>query len=173
VDISKARVLEVFMKHHRTIQDEDERRRALRAANDTQDEFVPWREDLSEDERSRLDTVCAYVNEILDQDFGIRVVSGTKLTPVQKEGAGVGGMAAIEWLKTNAERVPPLEKMEENRKAWGDMVNHWAFELVPSDRASDKEWVNGFIMGFTGDIFRHIQGLPLIGAGWNRPDPHN
>lgn len=172
MEISKAKVLEVFMKHYRSIEDDDERRHALRASNDTQDDFVPWREDLSEGERSRLDIVCTYLNEILEQDFGIKIAPGIKLTPVQKEGAGVGGMIAIEWLKTNADRVPPLEKMEKNPKAWGDMVNRWAFEVVPSDRASDKEWINGFIMGFTGDVFRYIQGLTLIGAGWNRPDPH-
>lgn len=172
MDISKARVLEVFMKHYRSIEDADDRRHALRASNDAQDEILPWREDLSKEERSHLDVVCSYLNEILEQDYGIQVARGTKLTPVEKKGAGAGGMAAVEWLKTNAERVPPAEKMEEDRKAWGDMVNRWAFESVPSDRASDKEWTTGFIMGFTGDVYRYIQGLPLIGAGWNRPDPH-
>lgn len=171
VEISKAKVLEVFMKHYRSIEDED-RRKALRASNETQDEFVPWREGLTTEERSRLDTVLTYLNEILEHDFGIKVAPGIKLTPVQKEGAGAGGLVAIEWLKTNAGHVPPLEKMEQDRKAWGDTVNRWAFDLAPSDRTSDKEWVNGFIMGFTGDVFRHIQGLPLIGDGWNRPDPH-
>lgn len=172
MEISKAKVLEVFMKHYRSIEDDDERRHALRASNDAQDEFVQWREDLSEEERSRLHIVSAYLNEILEQDFGIKVVSGKKLTPVQKEGASAGGLVAIEWLRTNADRVSPLEKMQEDMKAWGETVNRWAFDLVPADRATDKEWTCGFIMGFTGDVFRYIQGLPLIGAGWKRPDPH-
>lgn len=172
VEINKAKVLEVFMKHYRGIEDDDERHHALRAANDAQDELVPWREDLPEEERARNKVVCAYLNEILEHDFGVKVVSGTKLTRVQKEGSGVGGLAAIEWLKTNADRVPPLDKMQENPKAWSDLVHGLAFGLVPSERATDKEWTCGFIMGFTGDVFRHIQGLPAIGAGWNRPDPH-
>lgn len=167
LEVTKARVLEVFMKHHARIMGENERRRALLAANDTQDEFVLWREDLSEEECSRLDTVCAYVNEILEHDFGIRVVTGKKFTPIQKQGAGAGGVAAIEWLKTNADRIPSFE----TPKDWMDTVNRWAFELVPSDRAADKEWTSGFISGFTGDVYRHIQGLPPIGAGWDRPDP--
>lgn len=172
MEITKARVLEVFMAHYRRIEEPDDRRHALLAANDAQDEFVAWREDLSEEELARNKVVRAYIDEILEQDYGIKVVQGKKLTPAQKEGASAGGLVAVEWLRTNADRVPPLEKMQEDQKAWGDMVNRWAFELVPSDRATDQQWTCGFIMGFTGDVFRHIQGLPLIGAGWNRPDPH-
>ncbi len=172
MEITKAKVLEVFMKHYAGIQDDDERRGALRAANETQDEFVRWKEGLPAEDRSRLRTVCGYVDEILEEDFGIEVHQGTKLTSVQKEGSAVGGMAAIEWLKTNADRVPPFEKMLENPKEWGEKVNRWAFDLAPRDRASDREWTEGFIMGFTGDVLRHIQGLPLVGAGWNKPDPH-
>lgn len=171
MEITKAKVLEVFMKNYGRIEDDDDKRRALRASNETQDEFVVWREDLSEEELARHRTVVSYVNEILEQDFGIKVRTGRQFTPLEKEGSGVGGVAAIEWLKTHADQVPPFEKFEESPAAWIDQVNRWAFELVPSERAADKEWTTGFISGFTGDVYRHIQGLPPIGADWNRPDP--
>lgn len=171
MDITKARVLEVFMANYNRIQEPEDFRRALMASNAAQDEIILWRKDLSEEERRLHKMVVAYLNEILQEDFGITVKPGSKLTATEKKGAAVGGLAAIEWLKTNADRVPPFEKMEQDPNAWGEKVNRWAFELVPSDRAGDKEWTRGFIMGFTGDVLRHIRGLPLIGAGWDRPDP--
>lgn len=171
MEITKARVLEVFMAHYNKTQEPDDRRRALIASNAAQDAIILWRKDLSEAENKLHKTVVAYLNEILEQDFGIQVKPGRKFTPIEKKGSAVGGMAAIEWLKANAGIVPPLEKLEEDPQSWFDKVNRWAFELVPSERAAEKEWTRGFISGFTGDLYRHVQGLPPIGAGWDRPDP--
>lgn len=171
MEITKARVLEVFMAHYNRIEESDANRHALLACNSTQDELIPWKKDRSEEERARSEVVLAYLDEILQHDFGITIKPGKKVTPIEKKGSAAGGVVAIEWLKDNASRVPPLEKMQEDPGAWMETVNRWAFDLVPSDRAAEQEWTRGFIMGFTGDVLRHIQGLPPVGAGWDRPDP--
>lgn len=163
-EITKGHVLEVFMKHLGRKEDPDERRRVLEAYNDVLDEIAPWRRGMTAEEKARAAKVAAYLAEILLDDFGIEMRLGKKFTPVEIEGCNAGGAAAIEWLKSNADRIPPRPETEEAARAWMKTVHGWAFELVPSGRAADKEWTHGFIAAFAGDLWRHIQGQPPIGS---------
>lgn len=169
-DITKGRVLEVFMKHHGLKEGLEEPRRAIEAYNDVIDELAPWRPRMSDEEVARNTLVVDYLTEVLKDDFGVEMIKGKKFTPIEIEGCNAGGAAAIEWLKSNADRIPARPETHEASAAWMKTVNGWAFELVPDGRAADKEWTYGFIAAFTGDLWRHVNGQPPIGAG-HRVEP--
>lgn len=163
-EITKASVLERFMDHYNRRPGIDPKRRALDAYNETMDSFVPWTEAMPDEDLQRRHRVIELLNEIMAEDFKIEIRTGRKYTPTELAGTEAGGMAAQEFLKGNADRVPPIPQTAEAGLEWQRTVKAWAFELVPQDRTADKEWTYGFMAGFSGDLWRHAHGLPGIDA---------
>lgn len=161
-EITKALVLEVFMRIYERLGGERSQQRALHASNLTMDELAPWSQGMSQEMRGRLDLVTDFLEEILKDDFGIEIRNGVKLTKKEGEAGIEGGKAAKEFWDLHADRVPTRAEPGEELVRWFKLVQGFAFDLVPADRTADKEWTRGFIEGFTGDIWRFIQGLPGI-----------
>lgn len=162
-NITKALVLETFMKHYGGRPGPDEKRRAMEAFNATVDDLIPWKESMKEsmskEDARNLELVSDLLVEILAEDFKIEVRTGQKLTPTEIAGANDGMKAAQEFLKDNAHRIPPLPETDEAVKEWQRTVHSWAFDLAPKDRISDKEWTHGFVSGFASDLWQYRRSL--------------
>lgn len=165
IEITKAKVLEVFMRHF-TRQEGEDQQRAFGAYNLAVDELSPWKEDRSPEEKAVHERIVDLLIEILQEDYGITMKMGKKFTARETEGCSAGGGAAVEWLKTNAAKIPPFPDDQDGLRNWFKTVNGWAFELVPAGMAADKEWTYGFIAAFTGDLRRHLLGQTPIGPDY-------
>ncbi len=157
-EITKTVVLKTFMSHYGNGRpDPTDKRRALEAYNATLDDLAPFKEGRSEKENQDFERVCAFLVEILREDFGIEMRSGRKLS--SQEGAGIkeGGKVAQEFIKGDTNRIPLLPADEAAAADWHKTVRAWAFDLAPKDRLSDKEWLNSFMNGFAGELWRYLK----------------
>ena len=167
-EITKAKILEVFMRIFNELPGEDERRRALGAYNLALHELAPWSKSMPPDQQQRMELVRAHLIEIVKEDFGIPIVLGKKFTEKGAAAARDGGGAAKKFWTEQRDRVPPMpvdrDGVEDDNAAreWITTVRGLAFEQVPTERAGDAEWTKGFISGFVGDIWRFLQGLEGI-----------
>jgi hypothetical protein len=153
VEITKVKVLEVFMGHYNRLSELPDRERLMGADDATRDAFAPWREGMSPEEKTRLDLVTGFLDEILTEDFGLQKGQTTALTQKQVEISKVAFAAAKEFLAHSAHLVPPFPLETGDVGEWEKKAQAMAFEAVPKDRLADKEWTGTFIEAFAGALF--------------------
>jgi hypothetical protein len=153
--ITKAKVLEVFLRHYNRLAELPEKRRLVEADSATLDELAPWREGMSPEERAPRDSVSKFIDEILTEDFGLRVVETRSLTPFEDEVSKIGFAAGQEFLSHNSHLVPQFPFEEAGNAEWGRKMEAFALDAVPRKRLSEKEWTKNFIAAFVGELFMH------------------
>jgi hypothetical protein len=155
VEITKAKVLEVFMRHYNRLQELPERRRLMEADGATLDELAPFHEGMTPAERVPMDMVAEFLNEILTEDFGLKQGKTTALTPYEDEITKIGFAAGDEFLKHSAHLVPPFPYEVGPNAEWGRKMESLALDAVPKERLADKEWTKNFIAAFVGKMFMY------------------
>lgn len=154
-EITKAKVLEVFMGHYNRLSNLPDRKRLMEADAATCDAFAPWYEGMSPEEQARLDTVAKFINEILTEDFGLKVIETRKLTPFEDEVSKIGFAAGKQFLNHSADQVVPFPYEETGNAEWKRKMEAFALDAVPPERLSDKEWTKNFIAAFVGELFMY------------------
>lgn len=152
-EISKAKVLEVFMKHYGVLVNRPDAERLVEADSRAIDELVPYKDGMTVEEVHVREQVIKALGEILSDDFGVKVATGVPLSGEKLEGAKAGHEAAKEILSKDRERVPLLYSDDEvTVEAWFKKLSDLAFDLVPKEKLDEQEWVGGFLSGFQGGI---------------------
>ncbi len=155
--ITKAKVLEVFMRlYGGGTPDREDSRRALLAYNAALDELVPFKRGMSSSEEERKEAVIGFLIEILKEDFGIELRLGRKITGIEEEGVKEAWRIGPLAREADPDRLGRFPEGKEAIKEWYRLARDWSLELAPKDQLGSKEWMKGFVDGFTGYMHKHL-----------------
>jgi len=147
MEITKAKVLEVFMRHYNRLQELPDMQRLMEADGATLDELAPAGIPRA--------PIVQFLNEIVTEDFGLKIGETFKLTPLEEEVSKIGFAAAEKFLGHSAHLVPPFPFEGGDIGEWDRKAQAMALDFVPKDQLSDKQWTQTFIQAFTGKLFMY------------------
>lgn len=147
MEITKAKVLEVFMRHYNRLQELPDMQRLMEADGATLDELAPAGIPRA--------PIVQSLNEIVTEDFGLKIGETFKLTPLEEEISKIGFVAAEKFLSHSDHLVPPFPFETGDVVEWDKKARAMALDFVPKDRLADKQWTETFLQAFTGKLLMH------------------
>lgn len=143
------------MGHYSRLAHLPSEQRIQEADSSTCDAFAPWYEGMPPEERTRLDEVTQFLDEILIEDFGLKKGETTALTPEEAKISQIGFAASKEFLAHSAHLVPPFPFEAGDIGEWEKRAQALALDVAPKDRLADTQWTKTFIQAFVGELFMY------------------